>query len=97
MSVGEVDNCPAAIAHYGTHLGLEYASRHSAKSDFGVVARIDSLQGILIERCRQFLIALASIDECHGRSKLRRNDVHSGSQGDLGHKSRTRRTDRGLI
>jgi hypothetical protein len=82
---------------YDAYLGLEYSARHAVKSDLCIVASHNPLQGILIERRRQRLITLAGIDERHGGSKLRRNDVHTGSQGDLGHKSRPRRTDRGLI
>src|SRR6516225_8942474 len=97
MSVGEVELPSRDCRHYGAHLGLEYATWDRVKSDLRLVACIDPLQGILIERCRQLLITLAGIDERHGGSKLRRNDVHAGSQGDLGHKSRSRRTDRCLV
>ena len=83
--------------HDDAHLGLEYAARHGVKSNLCIVACLNPLQGILIERRPQLLIALAGIDEQHGGSKLRRDDVHTGSQGDLRHKSRTCRTCRRLI
>src|SRR5262245_21685411 len=79
------------------HLGLEYSAWHAVKSDLCIIPSHDPLQGILIECPHQTLIVLTGIDERHGGSKLRRNDVHTWSQGDLCHKTRTHRPDRGLI
>src|SRR5215472_7162582 len=83
--------------HYGAYFGLEYATWDSVESDLRIVACIDPLQGILIKRRSQFLIPLTGIDEHHGGSKLRRYDVHTGSQRNLRHKTRTSRANRGLI
>src|SRR5438477_258298 len=96
MSVGELASCPDCI-HNGAHFGLEYSTRDGVKSDLRIISGLYPLQGILVERCSQLLIALGGIDEQHSGSELRRNDVHAGSQRNLRHKSRACRTYRRLV
>src|SRR5262245_48821969 len=65
------------------HLGLEYATRHSVEGDLGLIACIDPLQGVLLECTDKLLVPTPSINEEHRSPKLRRDDVHSRSQGNL--------------
>src|SRR4029453_9110452 len=73
----------------GPHLGLEYATRYRFESNLCIIARIHPLQGVLLECCAKLPIPVPFIDKKHRSSKLRRNDVHSRSQGNLCHEPGT--------
>ena len=78
-------------------LGLEDATRYALEQDFGLIAGTNALQGVLLECRCQSPVALAVVDENHGRTEGRRDHIHARTQCQLGDEAARGGSNDGLV
>ena len=82
---------------YEADLGLEDATRYGFEQNFRLIAHINALQGVLLERRYQSPIRLAVVDENHGWTEGRRDHINARPQCQLGNKAACRGSNNGLV